>query len=115
MLTNFFQYFQHPTVEAVFLATGNGVFIKSFITTSVFGMWVNSKPCAFNRFFAAAGKHDRKLVLTNFLPFFQFLTVEAKFLSSPLSRLVDTDFELISSRVFLFRCFFSTALKRSLN
>ena len=82
MLTNFFQSFQFPTAEAVFLATGNWVFIKSFITTSGYRLWVNSKPCAFIRFFAAAGKDYWNLVLTSFLRFFKFLTVEAVFLAS---------------------------------
>ena len=30
-----------------FPASENGIFIKSFITASVYGFWVNFKPCAF--------------------------------------------------------------------
>ena len=31
----------------IFPASGNGVFIKSFMRTSAYGFWVNFKPCAF--------------------------------------------------------------------
>ena len=34
-------------VETAFPASGNEVFVKSFITTSVYGFCVNFKPCAF--------------------------------------------------------------------
>ena len=50
-LTIFHRFFQFLTVEAVFLASGNGVFIKSFITTSLFRFWVNSKACTFIQMF----------------------------------------------------------------
>ena len=44
--------------KQLFQANGNEVFVKSFITTSVYGFWVNFKPCAFIQgFFSAAGKH----------------------------------------------------------
>ena len=33
--------------KQLFPASGNGVFIKSFITTSAYGFCVNFKPCAF--------------------------------------------------------------------
>ena len=33
--------------KQLFMANGNGIFIKSFITTSVYGLCVNFKLCAF--------------------------------------------------------------------
>ena len=44
---------EHPIIHCscewkqLFPASGNGVFIKPFITASVYGFWVNLKPCAF--------------------------------------------------------------------
>ena len=92
--------------------SGSRIFIKSFITTSVYRFSVNFKPCAFiQMYFFAAGKHYWNQVLISFLLFFQFLTVEAffwrvetEFLSNTSSRLLYTDFGLISNRVLLFRC-----------
>ena len=46
-VNNFLRFFQFLTLEAVFLASGKGVFLKSFIVTSVYKFWVNSKPSAF--------------------------------------------------------------------
>ena len=58
-------------------------FFKSFIAASVYGFWVNFKPCVFIQgFFSAVGKYYRNQVQTSFLQFFQFLTVEAVFPAS---------------------------------
>ena len=45
--------------KQLFPISGNGVFIKSFITASVYGFWVNFKLNAFisELFFPAGGKH----------------------------------------------------------
>ena len=103
--------------------SGSRIFIKSFITTSVYRFSVNFKPCAFiQMYFFAAGKHYWNQVLISFLLFFQFLTVEAffwrvetEFLSNTSSRLLYTDFGLISNRVLLFRRFFSATGKHYWN
>ena len=41
----FCRYFYE--LKQLFPASGNEVFVKSFITTSVYGFYVNFKPCAF--------------------------------------------------------------------
>ena len=52
-------------------ASGNEVFIKSFITTSVYGFWVNFKPCAFiQSFFFCCWKALLKLGVNQFSPIF---------------------------------------------
>ena len=46
-VNQFSSIFSVPNSGSIFLASGNRVFIKYFITTIVYGFWVNFKPCAF--------------------------------------------------------------------
>ena len=49
--------------KQLFPASENGVSIKSFITNSVYGFWVNFKLCAFiQNVFSAAGMHSDPLI-----------------------------------------------------
>ena len=61
-------------------ASGNGVSIKSFVTTSVYGFLFNFKPCAF-LFFLCCWKALLKLGVKQFSSIFQFLTVDTSFSS----------------------------------
>ena len=55
----------------IFPASGNEVFIKCFIATSVYGSWVNFKPCAFiQSFFFCCWKALLKLGVNQFSPIF---------------------------------------------
>ena len=58
--------------KQLFPASGNGVFIKSFITTSVYGFWVNFKPWikAFRDFFFCCRKVLLKLRVNHFSSIF---------------------------------------------
>ena len=99
--------------KQLFPASGNRVFIKSFITTSVYGFWVDFKLCAFSEsFFSCCWKTLSKLSVNQFSSFFfQFLTVEAVFSCSENGfsiecysiRQVETDF---FSSVLLWRANF---------
>ena len=57
--------------KQLFSCSGSGVFIKSFITTSVYGFWVNFKPCAFiQSFFFCCWKALLKLGVNQFSSIF---------------------------------------------
>ena len=66
--------------KQLFPASGNGVFIKFFITTSAYRFWVNFKPFAcIQSLFFCCWKPLLYLGVNQFSSTFQFLTVKTVF------------------------------------
>ena len=97
--------------KQVFRASGNGVFIKSFIMTSVYGLSVNLRPCAFIQNFFLCCKALLKFGVNQFSSIFSvpnsgtsFSSYWKRILSQML--FISTSANWFFSSVLLFRANF---------